>query len=341
MSAKVGRREDWQGEHVLVTGGAGFIGSHLASALAEVGARVTVLDDLSTGDIENLLPSLADGQVRLLRGSILDNRALVRAFRDVGHVFHLAATVGVQRVLERPLEAIHVNVHGTQRVLAQASKCGARTLIASSSEVYGPQSGPLKESLPLVMGPTDTIRWSYGCAKALSEYEAFEHHRRFGLPVTVARFFNVIGPRQTGRYGMVVPRFVSAALRGDPLHVVGDGSQTRSFCDVRDTVEAILRLAESEESIGQVCNVGSDDEISIATLAERIVAWTGSASPIVPVPPETVYPGGFADIERRCPSLDRLEALTGFRPAISLEESIRHIAAGIASRGELEEGASG
>ncbi len=320
------RSVEWQGRRVLVTGGAGFVGSHLVDALVDSGAHVTVLDDLSTGRLENLLPRLADDQVRLVRGSILDPRALDEALRGATHLFHLAAAVGVKRILERPFGAIRINVQGTERVLAQAARHGLRTFIASSSEVYGPGSGPFREDQPLVIGSPDSIRWSYGCSKALGEFEALNFHRRHGLPATVLRLFNVVGPRQRGRFGMVLPRFVQAAQTGQPLQVVGDGEQRRCFCDVSDAVEAILRLAESPASIGTICNVGSDVELTIGQLAERVVQWLGSSSVIEHVEPDRLYPPGFAEIARRRPSLDRLLELTGFRPSIPLETTVRQIA---------------
>lgn len=310
----------------LVTGGAGFIGSHLVERLLADGHSVTVLDDLSTGSLANLAAVSDHPRLGVERGSVLDRervRALVAAAE---RVVHLAAVVGVRRVLERPLETLETNVDGTRRVLEAAAEGGTPVLLASSSEVYGDgQGGPSSELDPLRLGPTDRARWTYAGSKALDELWATAYRADRGLPVDVVRFFNVVGPRQVDRYGMALPTFVGQALRGEPLTVHGDGRQRRSFCHVADAVEALARLLARDPAGGLLVNVGSDREIEIGALAELVRLATGTRAPVVHVAYAEAYGEHFADVRRRLPDLERLVATTGWRPAIPLERTIADV----------------
>lgn len=309
------------GRRVLVTGGAGFIGSHLCEELLGRGAEVVVLDDLSTGSAANLAHLIGAGRLRLLRGSIRREQDVERAFAcDPDVVFHLAAAVGVRLIVERPVDSIETNIRGTETVLACAAQINARTLIASSSEVYGKGLRvPFREDDDLVLGPTTAARWSYGCSKMIDEYLALAYHRAQGLPATVLRFFNTVGPRQTGRYGMVIPRLTEQALAGRELTVYGDGSQTRAFCHVRDTVRMIADLAERAAAVGEVFNVGNDEEISIGDLARRIIARAGSSSTVRHIPFAEAYDANFEDVARRVPTIDKLARLLGYRPGRGID----------------------
>lgn len=309
----------------LITGGAGFIGSHLAEALHARGEAVVVLDDLSTGRRANL--ATLDGQpgFRFVQGSILDEPLVAELVAGCDSVYHLAAAVGVRRILEQPLEAILVNQRGSEHVLAAAAASGKPTLLASTSEVYGKNdSGPLREDADSILGPTSVARWLYATTKAADEFLALAYHREHGLPVVIVRFFNTVGPRQTGQYGMVVPRFVEQALRGEPLTVFGDGRQLRCFTAVQDAVAAILALMACPRAAGQVFNIGNSREVSINDLARRVLELTGSASPIRHVSYVEAYGHGFEDMRRRVPDASKLRATIGFAPGTDLD-SILHV----------------
>ena len=307
---------------VLVTGGAGFLGSHLAERLLADGDEVLVLDDLSTGRRTNL-----DGiPVELHEGTALDPATVAPLVARADLVVHLAAAVGVRLIVERPVHTIVTNVEATRVVLDAAAGRGTPVLLASTSEVYGKSDAvPFREDADVSLGPTTQARWSYGCSKALDEWMALAYARERGLPVTVARFFNVVGPRQTGRYGMVLPTFARQALRGAPITVHGDGRQTRCFCHVRDAVEAVVRLSGTEAARGEVVNVGSDEEVSILALAERVRSAAASPSELVHVPYDEAYAEDFEDMRRRVPDLRKLELLTGFRPRTPLDAAVRDV----------------
>lgn len=313
--------------HVLVTGGAGFIGGHLCAELLERGSRITVLDDLSTGHASNLAGMVGGGRLRLIRGSVCDAATVRRAFEDRPDVvIHLAAAVGVRLIVERPVESIAINIRGTELVLEQAAEHNIKTLIASSSEVYGKGVGELfREDADLLLGPTVSPRWSYACSKMIDEFLALAYARDQNLPVVVMRFFNTVGPRQSGRYGMVIPRLVRQALSGEPLTVYGDGRQTRAFCHVRDTVRMVADLAELPEANGQIFNVGNDEEISIGDLARLIIEMTGSSSPIRLVPFDEAYDPQFEDLRRRVPCLAKVQQLLGYRPTRNIRQIIQEV----------------
>jgi UDP-glucose 4-epimerase len=310
----------------LVTGGAGFIGSHLAEALLAAGREVVVLDDLSTGRVENLQDLQGRAHFELQVGSVLDE-ALVRKLVDEADVvYHLAAAVGVRLILERPVESITTNIMGSEVVLRAAAHRRARVILASTSEVYGKNDRvPLSEDDDRVLGPTTKNRWSYACSKAIDEFLGLAYCREWGLPVTILRYFNTVGPRQTGRYGMVVPRFVRQALDGKPITVYGDGGQSRSFTDVEDAVRATVALSDHPAAVGEVFNVGSSVEVTIDGLAARVRELCGSASPIEHVPYEVAYQPGFEDLRRRVPDIGKAERAVGYRPRVSLDETLRRV----------------
>jgi UDP-glucose 4-epimerase len=310
--------------HTLVTGGAGFIGSHLVERLLEGGDRVTVIDDLSTGRRANLERARDDPRLELVVGSVLDRRLVAERVGRVDRVVHLAAAVGVRLVVERPAAALRTNLRGTEVVLRAAARRGIPALFASSSEVYGTcGTPPFVEDTPLHLPATREGRAGYAHAKATGECLALALHRERGAHTVVARLFNSTGPRQRSRWGMVLPTFVRQALDGEPLTVHGDGSQTRCFAHVRDTVEALVRLLGAPAASGLVVNVGSDRETRVDELARLVVRETGSTAGIVHVPHESVYGPGFEDPPRRVPDLTRLEELTGFRPSTPLGELVR------------------
>jgi UDP-glucose 4-epimerase len=310
----------------LVTGGAGFIGSHLCEALLARGHRVIALDDLSTGRRDNIAHLEANGRFLLTVGSIADRAQLDPLVAGTDAVFHLAAAVGVRLVVENPARTIETNVLGTAAVLESASTYTKPVLLTSSSEVYGKSAKvPFSENDDLVFGNTGIGRWSYGCSKAVGEYLALAFARETRLPVIIARLFNTVGPRQTGKYGMVLPTFVRQALKGEPLTVHGDGTQRRCFCAVADVVAALIALLENPASAGQVVNIGSEEEISIGELAERVRALAGSSSPIVQVPYDQAWDDQFEDMQRRVPNLDRVRALIGFSCHQTLDDMIRAV----------------
>jgi UDP-glucose 4-epimerase len=314
----------------LVTGGAGFIGSHLTDLLVGLGRHVTVIDDLSTGRRSNL--PLDSASVRFIEGNLAHELERIPKAETFDEVYHLAAAVGVTLVLEDPIRAIETNVEQAAQLLRFVHNRGnIPTLIASSSEVYGKGThATFREDDDVVYGPTTATRWSYACSKAIDEYLALSYHARRGLPVVVARFFNTVGPRQVGEYGMVLPRFVRSAMLGMPLQVYGDGTQTRCFCDVRDVVAVLPRLMSERACAGRVFNVGSDRSISIRELAALVVHELDSASTIESVAYGKAYRPGFEDLGRRVPDLSRVREAVGFTPVFTLEQTIRDVAAAMA-----------
>jgi UDP-glucose 4-epimerase len=312
----------------LVTGGAGFIGSQLTEALVHAGHEVTVIDDLSTGRRENLGALAGHPALRTHWASVLEEERLQDFVDEADVVYHLAAAVGVRLILERPVETIETNILGTDRVLRAAAKGQKRVLIASTSEVYGKNDRvPLREGDDGVFGPTTKSRWSYACSKAIDEFLGLAYWRDRAVPVVIVRYFNTIGPRQIGRYGMVVPRFVRQALAGEPITVYGDGEQTRSFTDVADAVRATIALSVHPAAAGEVFNIGSGVEVTINHLAIRVKALTASASDIVHLPYESAYEQGFEDLPRRVPDVTKLRQTLGWAPDIGLDESLARVIA--------------
>jgi UDP-glucose 4-epimerase len=312
----------------LITGGAGFIGSHLAERLLDRGDHVVLLDNLSTGSVENIRHLKSSSRMQYHLDNIENRQLLAELVDDADVIAHLAAAVGVKLIVESPVRTIETNVNGTQMILEAACKKSKLVLTASTSEVYGKSTQvPFHEEADLVLGPTTKGRWSYAASKALDEFLALSYWKEKKLPVIVVRLFNTVGPRQTGRYGMVLPNFVKSALDNAPISIYGNGKQSRCFCDVRDTVEGLVRLMDTDRSIGEVINVGSTEEISIEGLAQRVKERTGSASPIEYIPYSKAYEPGFEDMMRRVPAVEKLQALTGFRPSISLNEIIDRVAA--------------
>jgi UDP-glucose 4-epimerase len=312
----------------LVTGGAGFIGSHLVDRLIADGHNVTVLDDLSTGSAANLATARKSGRVEFLNTKVSECPELKQIVEACDGIFHLAAAVGVELVIRSPIETIRTNLDETEVILEAAASTGVPILIASTSEVYGKsQKAEFSEADDLLIGPPNLVRWSYACSKLMDEFLALSYFKERKLPVTIARLFNTVGPRQTGHYGMVLPRFIAAAKRNETLRVFGDGQQRRCFCFVTDAVEALLRLHGADTARGEVVNVGSAEEISIADLARRVIDLTGSSSKIELIPYDRAYTRGFEDMLRRKPSVEKLARLTGFKPATSLDEIIRRTTA--------------
>ena len=314
--------------HVLITGGAGFIGSHLSERLIKEGHSVTALDDLSTGRRENLASLEGSNSFSFVEGTILDMELVQKHVDEADVVFHLAAAVGVKLIMDEPSRSILTNITGTENVLKAAIPGKKLTFVASTSEVYGKTTKfPFNEEDDLTIGATKNLRWSYACAKTLDEFLALAYHREVDLPVIVLRFFNTTGPRQTGRYGMVLPNFVQNALDGKPLKVHGTGDQSRCFGHVKDVVESLFRLMSTPSAPGQVFNIGTDREISIRGLAEKVIEATGSASAIEYVSYESVYPVGFEDMNRRLPDVSKLQSTIGFAPKTPLEQIISDIIA--------------
>jgi len=305
---------------VLITGGAGFIGSHLADAYLQRGDEVLVIDDLSTGTIDNIQHLKSNPKFHYTIDSVHNQPITAELVDQCDLVFHLAAAVGVKLIVESPVRTIETNVRGTEVVLALANKKQKRVLVASTSEVYGLSADvPFKEDGNLVMGATTKGRWSYACSKAIDEFLALAYWREKKLPTTIVRLFNTVGPRQTGRYGMVIPTFVKQALAGRPITVYGDGKQTRCFGYVGDVVGALIKLMDTTESIGQVFNIGSTEEISILQLAEKVKELTQSTSEIVFVPYDDAYEEGFEDMPRRVPDTNKINQLVGFKPEMTLD----------------------
>jgi UDP-glucose 4-epimerase len=310
----------------LITGGAGFIGSHLAEALIAKGHSVSVLDDLSTGRLENIAHLMGHRRFDCTVGSVMDEPVLGRLIDQSDVVFHLAAAVGVKLVVERPVHTIETNVHGTESVLRHARRRRTLVLVASTSEVYGKSAElPFREDADLVIGPSHRHRWGYATSKLLDEFLALGYWKEYRSPVVVARFFNTVGPRQSARYGMVLPNFVRSALRGDTIAVHGDGSQTRSFTWVGDAVSAMTRLADEPAAAGEVFNIGSNTEISIRDLALRVKAMTGSRSHIGFVPYSRVFDDSFEDMPRRVPDITKIARYVGYAPSVNLDEIIERV----------------
>jgi UDP-glucose 4-epimerase len=319
----------------LITGGIGFVGSHLAEALLRQGDQVTVIDDASTGRIENVGHLLEHPQFRHVAGSVADEVVIDQLVGECDIVFHLAAAVGVKLVVENPLLTIETNVSGTEVVLRAAHRHGTKVLIASTSEVYGKGSRiPFAEDDDVVLGPTRNSRWGYAASKMLDEFLGLAYYHQKGLPVVIFRLFNTVGPRQTGQYGMVVPRFVQAALRGEPLTVYGDGQQSRCFLHVSDAVDAMMKLAECPQAVGEVFNVGSTEQVTILELAQRVLKHVAVSKnghePIVYVPYEQAYAAGFEDMRRRVPDVSKIHRFTGWEPKHTLDEILRDVIASFA-----------
>src|SRR5246127_2276893 len=310
----------------LITGGAGFIGSHLAERLLERGDHIVLLDNLSTGSMENIRHFKSSEHLEYHLDSIENRRLVAELVDDADIVVHLAAAVGVRLIVESPVRTIETNVNGTQIILEAAEKKRKLVLTASTSEVYGKSTQvPFHEQADLVLGPTTKGRWSYAASKALDEFLALSYWRERKVPVIVVRLFNTVGPRQTGRYGMVLPNFVKQALDNSAITVYGNGQQSRCFCDVSDTIEALVRLMDTERAIGEVVNIGNTEEISIGDLAQTVRARTGSSSEITYIPYDQAYEPGFEDMMRRVPNVEKLLALTGFRPQTKLADIIDRV----------------
>jgi len=311
----------------LITGGAGFIGSHLSDALVARGDHVVVLDNLTTGNRSNIEQLLAKPNFELFEGSILDTAKVNSLVESVDHVLHFAAAVGVFNIVDKPLESLTTNIRGTENILEAAHAHNKEVLIASSSEIYGKNSsGPLNEESDRIVGSPLKGRWSYSEAKAIDESLAQFYHLEKGLRTRIVRLFNTVGPRQVGHYGMVVPRFVSAALKNEPLTVYGPGTQSRCFCHVYDAIRGIIAIIDSEATIGDAFNVGNNHEISIEGLAQRIIEVTQSQSTITKIPYDIAYNPGFEDMQRRIPDIAKIKEVLGWRPLLSLEEIITDVA---------------
>jgi UDP-glucose 4-epimerase len=310
----------------LITGGAGFIGSHLAEALLEAGHEVDIIDNLSTGAIRNVGHLKSNPRFRYTIDTLTNEPLLAELIDRNDVIFHFAAAVGVKLIVDEPVHTIETNVHGTEVVLKHANKKRKKVLIASTSEVYGKSTDvPFREDADLVMGATVKHRWAYACSKAIDEFLALAYYKERGLPVIIVRFFNTVGPRQTGQYGMVLPSFVQQALSGAPITVFGDGTQSRSFTYVGDVVECLLKLINEPKAIGQVFNIGNKQEVTILRLAEIVKSLTGSASPIQFVPYDEAYEEGFEDMPRRVPDLTKVSQLVGYAPKVQLNEIITKV----------------
>lgn len=312
--------------HALITGGAGFVGSHLSDALLKAGHHVHVLDDLSTGSITNIAHLKGHKGFGYTIDSVNNEPLLAELIDQADVVFHLAAAVGVKKIVEEPVATIETNVHGTEVVLRQANKKKKLVLITSTSEVYGKSTAvPFAEDQDLVMGPTTKHRWAYACSKAIDEFLALAYYKEKKLPVIIVRLFNTVGPRQSGQYGMVIPNFVRQALLGHPITVHGDGTQSRSFTYVGDVVRALISLVEEPRAVGQVFNIGHGEEITIMALAEKIKAMVGSTSPISLIPYEQAYESGFEDMPRRVPDISKIRSLVGYEPSVHLDETLQAV----------------
>jgi len=312
---------------ILITGGAGFVGSHLADKLIAEGHEITVIDDLSTGRYSNVAHLEDRDGFRLIIDTVLNERIMEELIRETDHVYHMASAVGVKLIMDHPVKTIETIFRGTDVVLGFCSRYRKRVLIPSTSEVYGKgASVPFKEDDDLLTGATDKHRWAYACAKTLDEFLALAHWKETRLPVVVVRLFNTVGPRQTGQYGMVVPRFVHSAIKNEPIEVHGDGTQSRCFGHVHDVVEGLVKLLDTPSCFGQVINIGNSEETSIKQLADRAIQLTGSSSEIQFIPYEEAYGEGFEDMKRRVPSLDKAKKLIGYQPTRSLDDIINDVA---------------
>lgn len=311
---------------VLLTGGAGFVGSHLADALIAQGHTVMVIDNLSTGSIDNIAHLKGHKNFEYVIDAVENSQLVAELVDRADVIYHMAAAVGVKLIVEEPVRTIETNVHGTEIVLKHAAKKGKLVFVFSTSEVYGKSTAvPFSEDADLVMGATMKHRWAYACSKALDEFLALAYWKKYGLPVVIVRLFNTVGPRQTGRYGMVIPNFVRQALSGAPITVFGDGKQTRSFTFVGDVVGALMTLKDKPAAIGEVFNIGNAEEVTILDLAERVKRLTGSASEIVTIPYDQAYEEGFEDMPRRVPNLAKLTKLTGYAPKVGLDEILKRV----------------
>jgi len=310
----------------LLTGGAGFIGSHLAERLLSIGHRVLALDNLSTGSANNIAHLLKHERYQFVRAEITDANVIDRMASESDVIVHLAAAVGVKLIVERPVATIETNVMGTEQILKAALRYNCRILLASTSEVYGKgHKFPFSEDDDVLLGPTCRTRWGYAASKMLDEFLGLAYHREYGLDVVIFRLFNTVGARQTGRYGMVIPRFVRQAMAGEPITVYGDGEQRRCFCDVRDVIRAMTGLAGSAEAVGRVFNIGNREEVSMNQLAERIKTLIGSDSPIVHIPYDEAYLPGFEDMQRRVPCTKRIESLLRWSPDYTLDDILKSV----------------
>lgn len=310
----------------LITGGSGFIGSHLADKLIEAENYVVALDNLSTGRYENVEHLENNPNFKFVEGSILDEKLVDKLVDDADIVFHLAAAVGVDLIVKRPLESLTTNIKGSEVILEAAHRYRKKVLITSTSEIYGKNvNGPLKEEDDRILGSPLKSRWSYSTAKAIDEILAYIYYKEKGLPVIIVRLFNTVGPRQTGAYGMVIPRFITQALDGKDITVYGDGRQSRCFLHVKDAVGAITKLTGSKEALGEVFNIGSQEEITIKELAERIIKITKSSSKIVYIPYDKAYEQGFEDMQRRVPDIAKINKLVGFKPTVNLDNIIKSV----------------
>jgi len=311
---------------ILITGGAGFIGSHLAETLLRDTHEVIAIDDLSTGTLQNIAHLRANPRFRFVYDNVRHGETMHLLIEQCDVIYHLAAAVGVQLIVDRPVHTIETNIHGSEVVLEIANKFQKKVLLASSSEVYGKsEAAPFHEDDDSVLGSTRFSRWSYACSKAIDEFLAFAYHQQYGLPVIVTRLFNTVGPRQTGQYGMVIPRIVEQALKGQPLKIYGTGRQSRCFCHVKDVIAGLTGLMQCEKAPGRVYNVGSDQEITIEALADKIIALTGSPSQKQFLSYEQAYGKPFDDMMRRVPSLERIRQTIGYTPKITLEETLKDI----------------
>jgi UDP-glucose 4-epimerase len=315
-------------ESYLITGGAGFIGSHLCDSLVRQGHHVVAIDDLSTGRLENLQHLKPLPNFQFIRETITNLQVLDRLTSQATIVVHLAAAVGVKLIVEDPVRTIETNIMGTEAVLTTANRYGCKVLLASTSEVYGKGvKVPFSEEDDRLMGSTTHSRWAYATSKAVDEFMGLAYHRQFGLPVVITRFFNTVGPRQTGQYGMVVPRFVQRALRNDPIEIYGDGNQSRCFADVADVVGAVVKLSQNDQAIGEVYNVGNTEEVTIRELAERVIQLTGSQSEVKYISYDQAYAPGFEDMQRRVPNLDKIRRLIGYQTRYKLDDILRRVIA--------------
>jgi UDP-glucose 4-epimerase len=318
----------------LITGGAGFIGSHLAEALLKDDHEVDVIDNLSTGSIRNISHLKSNPRFKYVIDTLTNEPVLAELIDRNDVIFHFAAAVGVKLIVEQPVHTIETNVHGTEVVLKHANKKKKMVVIASTSEVYGKNTDvPFREDADLVMGPTGKHRWAYACSKAIDEFLALAYFKERKLPVIVVRFFNTVGPRQTGQYGMVLPTFVRQALASEPITVYGDGTQSRSFTSIADVVECLMRLVKEPKAVGGVFNIGNGQEVTILALAEKVKAATGSSSKIVLVPYDEAYEAGFEDMRRRVPDLTRVNRLVGYEAKVQLDEIIRDVVAHFRAHG--------
>ena len=310
----------------LITGGCGFIGSHLSETLMDCGDEVTVVDDLSTGQFENIQHLVRRQGFHFVIETIINEAVMDRLVSECDIIYHLAAAVGVELIVQDPVRVIETNIKGSEAVLRIGARYRKKVMLASTSEVYGKTTNvPFGEDDDRVLGPTSRSRWSYACSKAMDEFLALAYAKQLALPVVIMRFFNTVGPRQTGRYGMVVPRFVDQALKGEPLTVYGDGQQSRCFTYVGDVVEAIAGLANEPSSVGEIFNIGSTEEVTIEALARRTIDLAESASEIVYVPYEQAYEQGFEDMRRRVPDITKIRERIGWAPGIALDEILTRV----------------